>query len=636
MSEAEAAVVAKPKAIECRFAVYAKSTAEGDYRDIHLIKEQVHNEDGTITPNVRVVTNYERPFWVTKKGMQNHKDKKEWERKENVLEFKSTQTQLGQAVGKALGKAWFKGGLRELAESPYLYGTDILSTSIIKQSYKDRWDLQTPYSVAVYDTETDVVHGTGQIMMATVSFKERVFTAVQKSFVAGYPNPIEKIRTIAERLLGDVLKRRNITLDIVIVDDEISVVKTTVAKCHEWRPDLLTAWNLAFDMDKIVEACDRAGVRPEDILSDPAVPNEFKSFRFKKGPAKKTTASGRVMNFKPAQRWHTVFCPSSFYWVDSMCIYKQVRISQPEESSYGLDYILKKNKLGGKLKFTEAEHLEGNGLEWHKFMQSRYPLEYVVYNLWDCISVEELDEKTLDLQLSLPMFAGCTDFQHFNSQPKRAVNELHFFCMQNNRVIGTTASEMSNEMDEETASLDGWIVMLPSHLVADNGLQIILEHPELRTNIRAHVGDLDVAASYPNGECVFNISKETTSKELLSIEGIDETTQRMGTINLSAGRTNAVEICTTLYSMPTFDMLLDAFQALDHATPVEHLMVPADEPHAALPPPAVGEVIVANLDITVDVDVYTLRADQIVEVVEEARMDQEQAVAQAPEVIEVY
>ena len=83
-------------------------------------------------------------------------------------------------------------------------------------------------------------------------------------------------------------------------------------------------------------------------------------------------------------------------------------------------------------------------------------------------------------------------------------------------------------------------------------------------------------------------------------------------------------------------MLLDAFQALDHATPVEHLMVPADEPHAALPPPAVGEVIVANLDITVDVDVYTLRADQIVEVVEEARMDQEQAVAQAPEVIEVY
>lgn len=558
MSSVDAKPTPLIKAIECRFALYSKSISDDDHSDIHLIKENIHNEDGTFTPNVRIVKNYERPFWVTQKGRQNHQDKKEWAPKEDLLQFKSTQSNLAQAVKNALGKPWFKGGLRELADSPYLYGTDISSTSLIKQSYKDKWDITTPYTNAVYDTETDVIHGTGQIMMATVSFKERVFTAVQKSFVAGYSNPIERIRNLAEQYIGDSIKARNITLEIVIVDTEIDVVKTTIAKCHEWKPDLVSVWNLAFDMDKILEACDRAGLHPADLMSDPSVPLQYRSFRFKKGPAKKTTASGRVMNFKPAQRWHSVFCPSSFYWVDAMGIYKQVRITDPEESSYALDHILQKRLKGvRKLKFAEADHL--SGLEWHKFMQSKYPLEYVVYNIFDCISMEILDEKTLDVCLTFPMFAGCTDFSNFNSQPKRAVNDLHFFVQKHGQVMGTTSSEMTTDFDSETATLDGWIVMLPSHLVADNGLQIIEENPMLRTNIRSHVGDLDVAASYPNGECVFNISKETTSKELLGIENIEQTIQRMQTINLSAGRTNAVEFCTQLYGLPTFDALLEAF-----------------------------------------------------------------------------
>lgn len=446
----------KPKAIECRFAVYAKSNVQGDYSDMHLIKEQVHNEDGTITPNIRQVVDYQRSFYVTKKGKQTYQDKREWCDLEDVSEFKSTQTQLGIAVAKALGKGWFKGSLRDLSDSPYLYGSDILSTSLIKQSYADKWDVITAYSNAVFDTETDVIHGTGQITMATVSFKDRVFTAVQKSFVKGYANPVERIKQLAEKYIGPQLKERNITLEISIVDNEIDVVKQSMAKAHAWMPDFLSVWNLAFDMDKIIDACTRAGVLPESILCDPSVPDKYRSFRFKKGAPKKTTASGKVMNYKPAQRWHTVFCPSSFYWVDAMGIYKQVRTGQPEETSYGLDAMLKKNlKNITKLKFEEADKY--TGLEWHQFMQTNYPLEYVVYNMFDCISMEMLDEKTLDVQLSFPMQAGCTDFQHFNSQPKRTVNALHFFCLKNKQVIGSTASEMTNEFDESTTDLSGWI-----------------------------------------------------------------------------------------------------------------------------------------------------------------------------------
>ena len=63
----------------------------------------------------------------------------------------------------------------------------------------------------------------------------------------------------------------------------------------------------------------------------------------------------------------------------------------------------------------------------------------------------------------------------------------------------------------------------------------------------------------PNGECVFNISKATTKRELCRVEGVDEHTQRMAGINLSGGVTNSVEFCTEMYRMPTMAQMLDAF-----------------------------------------------------------------------------
>jgi hypothetical protein len=525
------------KQVECRFAFYSKSNEQDDYTDIHLVKEAVYDPStGLVKPNIKIIENYERSFYVTKKGLRDHTQKKEWTEYDNTDEFRSTQTNLQFAVAKAIGKPWVKGGLRELSASPFLYGTDILSTSMIKQEYRDKNKRVTPYSNAVFDTETDVLHGTGAIMMATISFKDKVFTAVQKKFVEGYADPVARIQVLAQRHLKEYISKRNITIEVVIVDKEIDIVKATIAKAHAWKPDFLSVWNLEFDMDKVIDACLKAGVDIATILSEPSLPNRYKNFKFKKGAAKKTTASGKVMNYKPSQRWHTVFCPASFYWIDAMSTYRQVRTGEPEEPSYGLDAILNKKLKIGKMTDIVPESEKYTGLEWHVFMQSKYPLEYVVYNMFDCISMEILDEETKDLQLSLPMFAGCTDFQHFNSQPKRASDRLHYF------------------------DLSGHIVMLPAHLRTDSGLKIIEENSEITTNIYCAVADLDIEGSYPNGECVFNISKETTSKELISIEGISDEMQRAQAINLSSGKSNAVEIATTLFKLPTFDKLLEEFE----------------------------------------------------------------------------
>jgi hypothetical protein len=123
--------------------------------------------------------------------------------------------------------------------------------------------------------------------------------------------------------------------------------------------------------------------------------------------------------------------------------------------------------------------------------------------------------------------------------------------------MATTGEDKEGNFDDKVLGLSDWIITLPAHLVEDNGLTCIEEDPYLSTNARGHVADLDVSASYPNGQCVANVSKETTRKELTSIEGIELHKQMMSTINFSGGQTNAAEFCQTLMNFPSFPKLLD-------------------------------------------------------------------------------
>jgi hypothetical protein len=103
--------------------------------------------------------------------------------------------------------SYARGPLRELHKSPFIYGTDLLSTTYIKQSYMNKWPTAiSRFKLAVFDTETDVVHGTNGIIMATISFKEKVFTAVLASFVAGYSNVEPRLQELAIQYIGKDIK----------------------------------------------------------------------------------------------------------------------------------------------------------------------------------------------------------------------------------------------------------------------------------------------------------------------------------------------------------------------------------------------------------------------------------------------
>ena len=143
---------------ECKFAYHIPiyNTPHGD---VHLIKETLYYSDGTKEPNVRFIKNFKRPFWVTIPSKRNHKDKKEYESLDNLMEYECTEKDLRVKIGTAIGLYNASTTpLKDILVSPYVYGADIKSTSFIKAKYREKYpNFDNTFDVAILDTEANVL-----------------------------------------------------------------------------------------------------------------------------------------------------------------------------------------------------------------------------------------------------------------------------------------------------------------------------------------------------------------------------------------------------------------------------------------------------------------------------------------------
>ncbi len=559
---------------ECKHATFRKN----GNNDILVVKEVIHLKDKRRIPNVRIVPNYKRDLWMTREGFRNHKDKKEWEFANRLEKFTTNQARLPEKIAQILGRAGTKLPLRTWAENPYLYGFDISTPALIKRDYMERYKLFSPNTVAVLDIETDVVNGTGDVIAISLTFKDKVFLATTKAFIGTMVNPTEKVSDAFQQHLGDYIHgkgddpkdksyipARNCKLEFVICETPGEACARTIEKAHEWKTDFVSIWNINFDLPIILRTLEKEKYDIGELFSDQKVPEGYRTARYIEGQAIKVTADGREFSKNPVDRWHTMDAPASFYFVDAMSTYKGLRVASGNESSYRLDDVLHKHLGLRKLKFDdilerEAPHITAGSLPWHVFMQKLYKIEYLIYNIFDCVSVELLDEKTGDLMSAFPTLIGFSEYRHFPSQPRTLVDDLHFECLDNGRVIGTTANEMVNEIDHHTYGLKNWIVTLPSYSVVENGLTCIEEMPNHHTYVYSHVADLDMRATYPTETVIFNVSKETTENELCRFNGIPEMVGRYAGINYTGGKTNAYEICRALHNAPALEDVLKVFK----------------------------------------------------------------------------
>lgn len=70
------------------------------------------------------------------------------------------------------------------------------------------------------------------------------------------------------------------------------------------------------------------------------------------------------------------------------------------------------------------------------------------------------------------------------------------------------------------------------------------------------------SSGYPSNGLAANVSKDTTSKELLEVEGIDKDIFRIKNLNLMFGKVNNMDYCNSMLNMPNLFELEEYYKNL--------------------------------------------------------------------------
>lgn len=458
---------------ECRHITY--SVTPDKSHDALIVKEWLYCENGEVHPNLRLIEDMERKFWITKPGRRDHAEKQQWEDINNCNEYSCRQLELYKRIDKALGGYGNVKNPQMLLKSPYIYGCGIKPQCLVKFEYNNRYPdfISKSAKVAACDTETNVLDDSGDIIMCTLSFKDKVLFVADRKFYDGDTDAeIErKIREKALELIPEYLEERNITILIRLVDNAGEITKVILDHAHEWQPDFVEFWNMPFDINKMVSGLNKYGYDPKEVFSDPAVPEDYRFFKFKEGSPVKVIHTGEARSINPEARWHIVECPAGFFLVDGMTSYYRLRMGAGNEDSYALDAILEQNLNIKKLKIEEISHL--TGIDWHKEMQRNYKYEYSVYNMFDCIALELLDEETSDICVKFPAQSTNSDYTDFKSGPTKIADDLHFHCLKYGKVVGVTDGDIRNDNDHANLVSHDWIITLDASLSQGIGVDFV-------------------------------------------------------------------------------------------------------------------------------------------------------------------
>ena len=476
---------------ECRFALHLPKNE--DREDTHLIKEHIVYSDGSTHDELRVVTNFQRPYYITKEPYRKNKQKKPSELLERVNEFYSTESDLAINIAKRLPGVRRTGKVPtmfDLVDSPYLYGTTIKTPALIKKAYQNKYpDVSTPYRIGIFDIETNIE--TEQIVIASLCLENTVYVVALKDIFLSKVNIENQVKYLYDNYIPKTPISEKIKLVFHSAQDEEELLFWIFNQAHTEQPDLVYVWNIDYDIPHIVKRCEKLGIDVKQLFSDPKLPKELWHFKYIEDSKNKVTASGVFKPKDVQERWNIVHASSSFYWIDAMSAYHFIRQgSKTVPGGYSLDNILK-TELGDsfkKLKFKDLEEIDITGAEWHTYMLKNRPVHYIIYNIWDTMSILHLDDKTKDYTINLPLLSGASSFDIFHQNPKKIMDAFHFVYLENGSVLGVKGR---NDDTNDLLGLKNWIVTLPISRVSDNGLKVIEEDPNLVTNVRALVYDSD-------------------------------------------------------------------------------------------------------------------------------------------------
>lgn len=559
----------------CKSAGYSEHQTDKS-QDLLCAKITNIHEDGSRSNSFVAIRNYKQPFWIVKEVHRKFEQHKDYIKETLVREYNAPRCRIPFEVKKQLyGAADYKATMREVKGEQFAFGLDQTPPVHFKRRFFEKYgEIQEkePYTLAAFDVESDMDDPEQPIIMASVTMKEKAYFAGVRSWYKEDSDAtiLRKLKEAEDKHLKEHVDRRNCKIVYELFDTPGQVVAACIGKFHEWEPDWVASWNAAYDM----EACEKALIRENynlaDVYCDPRVPKEFRSYEYNPGRTHKVKENGDRTPLEPQEKFPSIRCQATWKWADAMSVYAIKRFPFGKLESYSLEAISTREEVPGKL-YTEEGRNWGNGSpQWHRGMQRKFKYLYSAYNVADNWPIEEINEKTFDFTLSLPMLLRYSEYFNFVSQPTLISDTLSFVAKEHGYVWGSTPPRRDDFFTSRLPTLGNWIALLDTEKNSSQGSFLFAGLEDVQSQGRASTSDLDVEGAYPTGTLTGNVSNTTTMMEVYRIQGADAMQLREIAVNYaSSPAANAIDLANKLYRFPKVSEMVEVFEKALHARGME-------------------------------------------------------------------
>ena len=509
-------------------------------------------EDGTEEHHTKLALykDPKRPFWVTKPQFRDHDYKREFERMDHCDEYICHDSELEGTLAQALGysAAYRRRGLRQLCSSPYVYGADMDTETLIKQAYR----AHAPAGKMAHitrgglDIESEV-RGDKRINLITYIHENQIYTAALEEYCKIHlgndkfkPATKEDCLKVINEMLGEEFKKHGFTLTFEICPTELDVIKWTFDRIHECKTDFIGVWNLGFDLPKILERTEALGGDPVMIMCHPDVPVQYRFVDWHEDKS-------MVQHY--TDKWHRCTIAGYSQFVDSMCLYARLRKVQGREASYSLDAISNKELGQGKIHFGEITN--------HWYEQHYNFLPYIAYNINDVLIMILMERKVNDI-ISMSALASKSLISQFSRQTVMLKNNAYEYA-KSRGMVPSSAGPGSETAEYDNLMLKAGGTVLPPNKARGVGINAV-EEIDRPTLVSVFTNDLDVSSMYPSIIRAFNISKESCLGTIIGINGHrPEEIEPLCSAMLQP-EVSALQIAEEFYNLPGYTTMKKKFE----------------------------------------------------------------------------
>lgn len=540
----------------CKSASYAVNKRE---RGKDLLSAKITNihEDGSRSNSFVSIENYKQPFAIVKPQHRKFKQPKDYIEERLVNHYNSPRCLIPFEVSKQVfGRADRSATMRDAKVTPYVFGLEQTPPVHFKQRFFEKYgeyQEKEPYSVLAYDVEGDMFKPGVPVMMASNTMKDKAYFAAVRGW---YPDKddetiLRKLKEAEVKYISEHLKRRNCTVEYELFDTAGQVVNACIQKWHEWEPDWVASWNAEYDMRASETALLEDGYILEDVYNDPSVPHDYRHYKLDFGRTHKVKENGDRTPLEPQEKFPSVRCMAKWQWLDFMSAYAIKRFPFGKLDSYSLEATAQRHEIQGKLYTEEGAHLIPGSPDWHRYMQKEHPYLYSMYNICDNFPIEELNEVTNDLSMTVPMLLRYSEYFNFVSQPKLISDTLSFMGRTMGYVWGSVPANRDKTYTDKLPGLGDWIALLDTEKNASVGKPLFEGLFDVISQGRSDTSDIDVEGAYPHATLCLNTSDDTTQMEVAAIQGADPMKFREIAVNYaSSPEANAIGLCHDLFRFP--------------------------------------------------------------------------------------